>query len=107
MRSLRYRDSRQEREVVVLEAGPDGTPDQAVGTKSLGRLPPASGNDMERCGYGGERPEGVPKDGTAKRRDREKLERRTLVVVPGLVGRDAMPATKRAFDEEKVDDAER
>jgi hypothetical protein len=107
MRSLCYWDSRQQREVVVLEAGPDGTPDQAVGTKSLGRLPPARRNDMERCGCGGERPEGVSQDGTAKGRGREKIEWRTLVVVPGLVGRDAMPATKRAFDEEKVDDAER
>jgi hypothetical protein len=62
---------------------------------------------MERCGCGGERPEGVPKDGAANGRDREKIKRRTLVVMPGLVGRDAMPAAKRAFDEEKVDDGER
>jgi hypothetical protein len=103
MWSLCYRDGRQEREVVVLETGPNGAPGQAVKAESLGRLPPAGRNDMERCGCGGERPEGVSQDGTA----REKIERRTLVVVPGLVGRDAMPATERAFDEEKVDDAKR
>ena len=107
MRSLCHRDRGQEREVVVLEARPDGAADQAVRTTGPRRLPPAGPNHVERCGCGRQRPEGVPNDGTAQGRGGVDIERRALVVVPGLVGKHAMPATERARDEEKVDRAER